>query len=296
MDDLDREIFDAGEATPTPSPEPQVDESTAVRDAIKGMQRQGGRPTTSSPVPPPPPQPSPSPGPAHGVEDQSPAGLLKAMLDEREKRQGLERQLTRYQEWEQQARRYQAESEAPFDQRFFAQPQQELESFVSQKLSPIEQRVQNFMTDVDMRLARQVHGEVFDEAFQTWFQQVGDPTRPDPQTYFSVMNAGSPGEALMKWFEDHRTRSEIGEGGLQAYRDRLRNEILAEYGLAPPVAVSAPSDDTPRAPNGQFTPRHEVRLPTSLSRMGAAGRGTPAPAEDGSEEAIFDAGRPPRKR
>jgi hypothetical protein len=292
--DLDREIFEAAES-PSPSPGPLVDEATAVRDSIKALQREGGRdaPQAREPGPQAPPQ-----APQHGVEDQSPAGILQAMLNERERRQGLERQLERYQRWEQEQAKKAQESETPFDQRFFSQPQQELESFVTQRLTPLEQRQQNFMTDVDMRLARIQHGEVFDEAFQTWFQQVGDQSRPDPHSYFAVMNSPSPGEALMAWFEDQGTRKEIGQGGLKAYRERVRQEVMAELGMAPrpPVNMGPPDDNRARESNGQFAPRHEVRLPTSLSRLGAAGRGTPSPMEDGSEEAIFDAGRPERRR
>ena len=296
MADLDQEIFDAGEAAPPP-PSTPVDESTAVRDTIKALQREGGRDAPQAPQAPTPP-----PGGQNGASAQSPAGILKELLDERDKRQGLEGQLRRYQQWEAEQARKAKESETPFDQRFFSQPQQELESFVTERITPIEQRIQNFMTDVDMRMARKEHGEIFDEAFQTWFQQVGDPSRPDPKSYFDVMNSPSPGEALMAWFNDMSTRREIGDGGLAAYRERVRQEIMAEMGLAPAPAGRQPMAPPPHervgrdTDSGQFTPRHEVRLPTSLARMGAAGRGTPNPIEDGSEEAIFDAGRPERRR
>jgi len=294
MADLDQDIFDAGETAPQPAA--PVDDSTAVRDAIKSLQREGGR--DGPPQAPVAREPGPQAPPSHGVEDQSPAGILKALLDERDKRQGLEGQLRRYQDFEREQARRAKESETPFDQRFFSQPQQELESFVAERITPIEQRIQNFMTDVDMRMARQVHGEVFDEAFQTWFQQVGNPNQPDPHSYFAVMNSPSPGEALMQWFNQARTWREIGDGGIDGFRERVRQEIMAEMGMAPrqPVNSQPARDDRPRDDDGRFAPRHEVRLPTSLSRLGAAGRGTPTPKEDGSEEAIFDAGRPERRR
>jgi len=297
MADLDQDIFEAGEQAPQPST-PGIDDATAVRDTIRQMQREGGR---DSPSAPPPTAREPGPqAPPHGVEDQSPAGILKALLDERDKRQGLEGQLRRYQEFEREQARRAKESETPFDQRFFSQPQQELESFVTERVQPLEQRIQNFMTDVDMRMARQAHGEVFDEAFQTWYQQVGNPNQPDPHSYFAVMNSPSPGEALMQWFNQARTWKEIGDGGIDGYRERVRQEIMAEYGIRPNGGGTPmqppPHERVDRRDDGRFTPRHEVRLPTSLSRLGAAGRGTPAPAEDGSEEAIFDAGRPERRR
>ena len=294
MADLDQDIFDAGEVAPQPA-QPSVDESRAVTDAIKGLQRDGGR---DSPIAPAAREPGPQAPPSHGVEDQSPAGILKALLDERDKRQGLEGQLRRYQQWENEQARKAKESETPFDQRFFSQPQQELESFVAERITPIEQRIQNFMTDVDMRMARKEHGPVFDEAFQTWFEQVGNPGQPDPHSYFAVMNSPSPGEALMQWFNQARTWREIGDGGIDGFRERVRQEIMAEMGMAPRQAVNSRpvAEDRPRDDDGRFAPRHEVRLPTSLSRLGAAGRGTPNAAEDGSEEAIFDAGRPERRR
>jgi hypothetical protein len=159
-------------------------------------------------------------------------------------------------------------------------------------------RMQNMAADFDMRMAKKEYGEVFDEAFQAWFDEVGDvANRPNPQTYFAIMNAPSPGEAIMQWFEDRKTREEVGSaGGREAYRQKIEQEILAKYGLAPQgEASAAPAGDRPRASNGQYTPRQEVRLPTSLSRLGAAGRGTPNLAEDGSDAAIYDAGRPERR-
>lgn len=280
--DEDQDIFESGAQPETASPETPVDDSQAVRDGIREMQR--GRDRDS----PPPPQ--------HGADAQSPGGILRELLDERERRQGFERQLQRYQEQEREAQRRAKENETPFDQRFFSEPQKELEAYVNQHVQPLEQRMQNMAADFDMRMARKEYGPVFDEAFQTWFDQVGDLSRPDPQNYFAVMGSPSPGEAIMQWFEERKIREEVGSaGGREAYRQKVEQEILAKYGLAPQGEASAAPSDRPRAANGQYTPRQEVRLPTSLSRLGAAGRGTPDLAEDGSDAAIYDAGRPERR-
>lgn len=290
-DDLERDIFESGSA---PADAPPVDDAAAVRESIREMQREPGREGPSREA-----QPPQQPQPQNGIDQQSPAGLLRELLDERQTRQGLQEQLRRYQQAEEEQGRKAKENEVPFDQRFFSQPQQELQTFVDGRVAPIEQRFQNFMTDIDMRFARQQHGEVFDEAFKAWFSQVGDLSRPDPQTYFAVMNAPSPGEAIMKWYDDQTTRSEIGKGGIKGYRERVEQEILAKYGLspqAPPATNGGPHQGRARQEDGRFTPRHEVRLPSSLTRMGAAGGGKPDPEEDGSEAAIFDAGRPERRR
>ena len=285
--DEDQDIFESGSAPDVAAPETPVDDSQAVRESIREMQRGPSRDRE------PPPQ-----APQHGADAQSPGGILRDLLDERDRRQGLERQLQRYQEQERDAQRRAKENEVPFDTRFFSEPQKELEAYVSQKMQPFEMRMQNMAADFDMRLARKEYGEVFDEAFQAWFDQVGDLSRPDPQTYFGVMNAPSPGEAVMAWFNDRRTRTEIGTaGGLDGYRAKIEQEILAKYGIAAPqpAPTNGGGGNRDRDDQGRFTPRQEVRLPTSLSRLGAAGRGTPNLAEDGSEAAIFDAGRPERR-
>jgi hypothetical protein len=284
------DIFSAGNE-PAPqevsTPEPTVapdQESQAVSSAIRGLQN---TPARLTPTPPParsPQDPQPTPG-----QEQSPAGLLKALLDERDRRQRAETRAERYERQEAEAKA--RETQTPFDQRFFEKPEQELSTFVDQRFQPYEDRLRNMQADFDMRLARITHGEVFDEAFQAWFAGVGDRANPNPQLYWGVMNSPSPGEAIMQWFTGMRDRQEIGEGGLAAYRERVRQEVLQELGIAAPaVAGTAPVAD--RQPNGQFAPRHEVRLPTATSRLSSPGRGIRSgEAEDGSEEAIFDAGR-----
>ena len=128
---------------------------------------------------------------------------------------------------------------------------------------------------------------VFDEAYSAWFQQVGDPNRPDPQNYWAVMNSPSPGEAVVAWYQNKP----------ENMRERMRQEIMQEIGLeAPPPArgngkANGQSREAGRAPNGQFTPRHEVRLPTATGRMGHTSREAAFSPEDGSDEAIFDFGR-----
>jgi hypothetical protein len=286
----DQDIFEAGETPDVAAPETPLDDSQAVKDGIREMQREGpSRDRERSP----PPQPQPQ----HGADAQSPGGILRDLLDERDRRQGLERQLQRYQEQEREAQRRAKENEVPFEQRFFSEPQKELQAYLDQRTQPIEMRVQNLAADFDMRIARMNHGPVFDEAFQNWFDQVGDMSRPDPQTYFAIMNSPSPGEAIMEWFGDRRTRSEISSaGGLDGYRAKIEQEILAQYGLAPrPAPTNGGGGDRDRDDQGRFAPRQEVRLPTSLARMGSAGRGTPNLAEDGSDAAIYDSGRPERR-
>jgi hypothetical protein len=176
---------------------------------------------------------------------------------------------------------------------------------VQQHLSPLTQYLQTTLTDLDFKIARRDHGEKFDQAYQAWFERVGNPQAPDPQTYWAIMASPSPGEALVRWHRGQRMQQTIGDEDPDAFRERIERETLARYGLAPdsqPAAAANPAAPAPpaqgqqasqasRLPNGQFAPRQELRLPTATSRGGHTSREAAYAPEDGSEEAIFDFGR-----
>jgi hypothetical protein len=85
----DQDIFSAGEAPETAVPETPVDDSQAVRDGIRDMQR-GREPSQPTPHGPP-------------TDAQSPSGILKNLLDERDRRQDAERKIQRYEEQQREA-------------------------------------------------------------------------------------------------------------------------------------------------------------------------------------------------
>jgi hypothetical protein len=237
--------------------------------------------------------------PADG-EDRSTAGLLRALLDERSTRQTMERELGEFRRVREDQERQKRANETPFDQRLFEQPQTTVTGAIDERIQPIQSQIQTAMMDMDFRLTKMSHGaEAFDEAFSTWYEMVGNPQAPNPQLYWHVTGSPNPGETLMAWHRQARAMSEVGDD-ISAYRSRVEQEVLARYGLAPQgeagAAPAARGQEQPRASNGQFAPapRHEVRLPTATSRAGRAGSGTPAAEMDGSDDAIFDAGRPSR--
>lgn len=249
-----------------------------------------------TPVPPAKEAPS---APSDGVEDRSTAGLLKALLDERQGRQDAARERDDLKRWREEQERLRKAEEKPFDQLLFEQPKDAVSGFVDERLQPLQSRLQTMQMDFDFRLARMQHGEVFDNAFREWYSAVADPNRPNPDLYFHIARSPNPGETLVRWFEQASFMKDVGDDP-KTYRQRIEAETLARYGLAPDGSPVAPQGsrptEAPRAANGQFTARHEVRLPTATSRLGRAGSGVPEGAEDGSEEAIFDAGRPSRRR
>ena len=297
MADLEQDVFDSGAAPDTPadlapSPDtsvsPQPPESRAVSDAISALR--GPVPQYGTqPVPQQQPQPQPDPD-AEVVK----AGELRALLEERSQRQKLEAHVRELQRREQERAAQQAQPKA--EEMLFSDP----DKFIAQIESKHERKLADMQLNFDMQLASMRHGPAFDAAWQHFFATCQGGA--DPVSYFRVMNARSPGEEMVRWFNERRLMHETG-GNLEAYRERILQEALQDpqflarlqqQGIAPPQQQL---DQRPRGEDGRFLPqqpqaRQEVRLPTSLSRLSGS-RGMPASTEveDGSEEAIFDAGR-----
>jgi hypothetical protein len=307
---IEADIFDAApvpepQAETLPSTEvvvPDAQEAALASNAIATLQREQGGPTSRALVPAPradppsqgshPSQGSQSP-PAPTTPGFDPNGILADLREERRARQDLERQIREL--------RHPPKPEVPFNQRVFEDPEPTIDQRVQQHLSPLTQYLQTTLTDLDFKIARRDHGEKFDQAYQAWFERVGNPQAPDPQTYWAIMASPSPGEALVRWHRGQRMQQTIGDEDPDAFRERIERETLARYGLAPdsqpaaarPAAASQASQasQASRLPNGQFAPRQELRLPTATSRGGHTSREAAYAPEDGSEEAIFDFGR-----
>lgn len=282
--DLERQIFE-GSSQPEPDLAPgQVDEavSRSIREMGRGPDDQ---PPGQQPAQPRTPA---APDPLAGLDDRSNSGLLRALLDERERRQGLSQRLERY---EAQARQQAAQEGRPaLNERLFADPEATLNELRREWTGPLEQQIAQLQLNHDFGLAQVRHGAEWQAAWEMWYGAVKDGQ--DAQSYFHVMNAPSPGEAMVQWYKQRRDLTEIGEGGLAAYRERL----LAEF-------RAGNTGEQPRTANGQYAARPQApqpaaaALPTSLSRMGS---GAPAAddddANDGSDAAIFAAARPRRGR
>jgi hypothetical protein len=299
MADLEQDVFESG-ASPdvpadlAPSPDtsvsPQPQEARAVSDAISSLR---------GPVPQYGVQPAaPRPQPPNPDDEPVKSGVLRDLLEERTQRQKLESHVRELQRREQERAAQQAQPKA--EDMLFTDP----DKFIAQIESKHEKKLADIQLNFDMQLASMRHGPAFDAAWQHFFAtcQGGQ----DPVSYFRVMNARSPGEEMVRWFNERRLMHETG-GNLDAYRQRILEEALqnpefmarlqAQGGVVPSQQPS--QEQRARGDDGRFLatapqpqPRHEVRLPTSLSRMNGS-RGMPAASEveDGSEEAIFDAGR-----
>ena len=273
---LDRQIFDDA-ARPEDDgaqtiPDAGVDQ--AVSDAIRGMQRTPDQPAAPR---------ARAPSDVDGVDGRSSSGLMQALLDERDKRQEYARQIERY---EQERRQWQSRQEQPnLSEALFTDPPGTLERLREEWTRPLEERLVQVQLDTDFKYAHVRYGDEFAQAWQTWHEQVKDGK--DANSYFAVMNSGSPGEALVAWYRRVSRDREIGDD-LEGYKQRVIEEYLSGQGR---------SLDRPRAPNGQFTERPQTqRLPTATSRLGASRRDDSEDDDnDGSDAAIFAAARPSRR-
>jgi hypothetical protein len=283
---IERQIFeDSGRPEETEAPIAPDRLNDAVSDAIRGLDRgdQDQRPSR---------EPPPATPPSDGYDgDRSTSGLLKALLDEREKRQGAESRASRY---EQQERDAKAREQKPaLSERLFSDPDGTINDLRREIAAPLEQQIQQMALNHDFALANVKYGETFAQAWNAWYEQVKDGK--DATTYFTIMNSGSPAETMVQWFRRASRDREVGED-LEAYKQRVIDEYLSgQTGGAPRAAAPGGRDE-----NGRFTARPQApRNPTSIGRMGASGVADDDLADnDGSDAAIFAAATraPPRRR
>lgn len=316
----DREIFESGHQVEDhdagnhgvddlPLMQPTA-EDAAVSDAIRQIGRGAPTPLPTAPQlrqPQPGAQPTqPNQPGADGEEDRSTAGLLRALLDEREKRQRLETQNERYAR-EERERTQRAEAErAPLSQRLFEDPDTAISELQRTITGPLEERMEQMRVQHDFALAGVIHKDVFPDAWAAWYAKVG--TGQDPETYFKIMKAPSPGTALVDWYKGEQRNTTIGDD-LDAYNAKVIRDHYESQGLPVPPQFAAPGDQQQAQPrfdaragqpqrdtSGRFIPSQPQaqRFPTATSRMGQSGGGLTDHDEDGSDAAIFDSGRPER--
>lgn len=272
------------------------DDLGLVSEAINSLMRTGGRPredvTVRTPVETrPAPQLPTAPGrigqeQVQDVPVRHVQGILRELQETRRELQEIKRG--------QQPQPHQRapQSDQDFETRFFSNPREVLNEVVQ----TFGQQLASVRLETDLELAQMRHGpDAFKTAFQAYMDAVGDGN--NLPLYQRVMTAPSPGEEIVKWHRENTLVTETG-GDLNAFRERLRAEIMQELGMAPangqpgqPSPRQQAVQDAPRNPNGQFAPRHEVRLPTATSRMNGSPSGGNDDLEDGSDDAIFDAGR-----
>lgn len=217
------------------------------------------------------PQPTP---PVHHVP-------LTELLNTRERAQAAERERDEFKrrveafERERQAK----PAEVPD---VFADPN----AYTQHLQTAFQSTVQEVKLDFDLQLAEVRHGDTFKQAWESFLGEVG--TGQNPQLYHRVMNARSPGEAIVGWFKQEQVLREVGNDPA-AYRQKLQDDLLKDPAFIA-KALEQARGQAAGAPNGSSRPQNVTRLP-SLNRAPSAASAHDADDGDDSEEAVFAAGR-----
>lgn len=230
------------------------------------------------------------PAPAEAQSEQPPRdaaqrGLLRDLLDEREKRQNAERQAD---EFKRQAEEFNRRLVA-FEQKL-AQPQPKPEPIdaIADPAGALQQAVAQIQSDTDTRFltmsmagAEYRHGP---EKVQAAFQDLmGDLMGGDRSGYNRIMASHDPGEALMRWHRDRQERREIGPD-LNAFVARKREEALNEPDFLAKVQEKLLADPTflakaVQAATAQASGSSAAGTrPNTLTRMPPSMVRTPGPA------------------
>lgn len=126
----------------------------------------------------------------------------------------------------------------------------------------IRQEMLNERREESLQSAAEKYKDEFKEAYQAAQQRV------DPALRARMQESRNPGETLIQWHRENKTRAEIG-GDLTAYKARLREEALKDPEFRKAAMEAWRSDAQPAQVNG----RPRVELPPTLngaSRANAA--------------------------
>jgi hypothetical protein len=110
-----------------------------------------------------------------------------------------------------------------------------------------EKKIAHIRLESDMQMAAMRHGPTFDAAWQHF-----SPSCPEwcgRVSWYRVMSARSPGEEMVRWFNERRIMHETG-GDPNAFRMRVAQQLLQDPeflaymqqqagGMPPPNAAAA---------------------------------------------------------
>lgn len=217
--------------------------------------------STEPPVEEPPPQ---EPQQRHTVP-------LAELLDERDRRQALERRLN-----DLEAERKKAEPQPDY----LTQPDQFTDRRIAAALDPFRQAFAIQIAHAHKATATLTHGADLVEKAQSAFDAEVQEGRLHPSEHQRVMGSVNPFTAAVEWFQNRQMLAEVGNDPA-AYKNRLLDEALSDpeflgraieaaraHAAGRPVAVAprqAPKASAP-ARNGGRAP-----LPPSLNRQGPPG-------------------------
>lgn len=140
----------------------------------------------------------------------------------------------------------------------------------------VNSRVAQTALNFDLKLAEVKHRDTFGKAWDAFVGSVG--TGQNPALYHQVMNAPSPGEAIVEWFKGEELKREVGADPA-SYRQRLEEEIRAKV-LAELSGQGQPPAMPPPVANGAAAapalPSNFADARNAGARTGPAWAGAPS--------------------
>lgn len=151
---------------------------------------------------------------------------ISAILDEREKRQAAQREAEELRRWKAEREAKDAEAKQPKPD-FYDNPEQYLQS----ERQKIEHAVWSRHLDSSQYRAEQAHGK---EAVAAAIPEFQVAATQNPALAHQFNSHPEPYAFLMEWKAKADAMKEIGDDPA-AYRERLRQELLAEHQAAQPA-------------------------------------------------------------
>lgn len=183
------------------------------------------------------PQVQPEPEPKGEPEGVPPApapkddvsGVVKGILDEREKRQQYQREAEELRRWK--AEREAKDAEAQKKPDFYENP----DEYMRQREQAQQHAIWNERLNMSELMATNKHGE---EAVNAAADAFKVAAAQNPALVHEFTQQRDPYGFVMKWHQKNSMLTEIGEDPA-AYKERLRQELLAELQAQQPAPVAA---------------------------------------------------------
>lgn len=284
----DQELFDQANADEAPADEPvaevppaEPEQQEQPTEQTQARDEQGRFTAETTPAPA-------ATTPVATQDEQQPRGEripLAEYLSEREKRQNFENELKAEreriaQERQEFQRRLQALEKPAAQTEKVAKPDPLLdpEAYEAYLEKKVEDRILNDRREESLQRAHKVYKEEFTEAYAAAQKQI------DPGLIARMQASRDPGETLIEWHREQKTRAEIGND-LNAFRQREQERLLSDPAFLA-KAIEKARGVAQAQPQQPGTPP-AVSLPPSLTRATNASAVTSADDNDVSDEGLW---------
>lgn len=221
-----------------------------MSDDLDTLLSQGDGPTQSAQQPESAPQPEPQSAPTGDKPTAPPAVASEpdhvprqAVIDERRKRQDLERRVAELQEQVQRFNQPQPPEAKQPEPDWWQDPQTAAQHLQSQVQNQMQARLYQQAVYTSEKILRQQHQD-YDEVANLF----AEAAKQDQRLLQQVLEHPFPAEFAYKAGRQIKLMQEIGEDP-DSYRSKLEAEILAKHGLAPGQAPAPQTQQRqPQAP------------------------------------------------